>query len=296
MIRLGFQKMQDVQIRHEIKSPLRYPGGKSKAIKQILPRIPKFKEYREPFLGGGSVFASIKQRVSKDIPFWINDLNYDVYCFWFHVKENGVKLVNEVQRIKEKYTDGRVLFSYFRNEETEWTDFERAVRFFVLNRITFSGTVDAGGYSKAAFRSRFTQSSIDRLGKLSNLMTNVKVTPNDYQDIVLAKGEEVFLFLDPPYFSTTESRLYGKNGSLHTAFDHERFAKVMKKCKHKWLITYDDCPQVRDSFNFAHIEEWSLQYGMNNYQQDSAKRGRELFISNYTYELPADKYYQKTLV
>ena len=280
---------------HEIKSPLRYPGGKSKALDQILPRVPNFKEYREPFIGGGSVFASIKQRASKEIPFWINDLNYDVYCFWFQVKENGVRLVTEVQRIKDESTDGKELFNHFRNEEIEWDDFERAVRFFVLNRITFSGTVDAGGYSKEAFRRRFTQSSIDRLGRLSKLMTNVKVTPHDYQDVVLAKGEDVFVFLDPPYYSTTDSRLYGKNGSLHTIFNHERFAKVMKQCKHSWLITYDDCPQIRDLFAFANIEEWTLQYGMNNYQQDTAKRGRELFISNYSYEKTGDKYYQETL-
>ena len=43
------------------KSPLRYPGGKSKALKQILPIIPSFKEFREPMVGGGSVFFALKQ-------------------------------------------------------------------------------------------------------------------------------------------------------------------------------------------------------------------------------------------
>jgi len=45
-----------------IKSPLRYPGGKSKAIKQISKLIPSFDEFREPFIGGGSVFIYLKQR------------------------------------------------------------------------------------------------------------------------------------------------------------------------------------------------------------------------------------------
>jgi DNA adenine methylase len=45
-----------------IKSPLRYPGGKSKAIDQIAEYIPdSFSEYREPFVGGGSVFIYLKQ-------------------------------------------------------------------------------------------------------------------------------------------------------------------------------------------------------------------------------------------
>ena len=77
--------------------------------------------------------------------------------------------------------------------------------------------------------------------------------------------------------------LYGKNGDLHTDFDHERFAEVMKSCDHKWLITYDDCEMIRDLFNFANIKPWSLQYGMNNYKQDNAGVGNELFIANYSF-------------
>ncbi len=89
------------------------------------------------------------------------------------------------------------------------------------------------------------------------------------------------MFLDPPYFSTTKSKLYGKKGDLHINFDHARFAKVMKNVKHKWLITYDDCPEVRDLFSFAHIKTFELQYGMNNYKQKTAGKGKEIIITNY---------------
>jgi len=83
-------------------------------------------------------------------------------------------------------------------------------------------------------------------------------------------------YRDPPYYSTTSSKLYGKRGHLHTSFDHQRLAENMKKCKHLWLITYDDCEEVRRLFSFAYIYSWELQYGM------SAKKGKELFITNYT--------------
>jgi len=49
-------------VQTKVKSPLRYPGGKSRALKHILPIIPKFDEFREPFLGGGSVFLALKQK------------------------------------------------------------------------------------------------------------------------------------------------------------------------------------------------------------------------------------------
>jgi len=57
----------------------------------------------------------------------------------------------------------------------------------------------------------------------------------------------------------------------------------MKKCKHKWLITYDDSPEVRKLFSFAEgrIIKFQLQYGMNNFKQRHAEKGKELFIMNY---------------
>jgi DNA adenine methylase len=264
----------------KIKSPLRYPGGKTRAIKYIEPLVPKYLEYREPFVGGGSVFTHLKQKYHAN-KYWINDLNYDLYLFWKYAKDENRRLVTEVRSIKEEWTDGRKLFDYYKGNWNEFSDFDRAVRFFVLNRITFSGTIDSGGYSKQSFERRFTESSIDRLAKLDILLKNTRITNLDYEKVVKEPGEKVFIFLDPPYYSTTASRLYGKNGDLHTSFDHKRFSNVMKKCNHKWLITYDDCNEIRNLFSFAEIIPWSLQYGMNNYGQDSAGKGKELFITNY---------------
>ncbi|MEO1673335.1 MAG: DNA adenine methylase, partial [Cyanobacteria bacterium J06631_2] len=48
-----------------------------------------------------------------------------------------------------------------------------------------------------------------------------------------------------------------------------------------WLITYDDCPRVRSNFQSSHIDEWEVQYGMNNYKKKTAAKGKELFIANY---------------
>jgi len=103
----------------------------------------------------------------------------------------------------------------------------------------------------------------------------------DYEELLKKEGENVFVFLDPPYFSATKSALYGKNGHLHKSFDHKRFAENMKNCRHKWLITYDDSEYVRHLFSFAHITPWNLTYGMRNITEQSDQIGKELFISNY---------------
>lgn len=266
-----------------IKSPLRYPGGKSRAIKKILPHFPeKIQDYREPFIGGGSLFFVIQQQQRLALKTtWINDLNHDLYCFWLYAQQDMPKLVTAVKTIKETYHDGRQLFAELTQPEKTLSEFERAVRFFVLNRITFSGTVESGGYSQQAFEQRFTESSIQRLQQISPFLTEVKITNLDYQAIINAPGDEVFVFLDPPYWKATKSKLYGKKGDLHTTFDHEQFAQMMEACPHRWLITYDDSPKIRDLFGFAKIVEWDLQYGMNNYRQGRAAKGQELMIKNY---------------
>ena len=277
-------------MRKLAKSPLRYPGGKSRALKQILPLIPlNISEFREPFVGGGSVFFAIRNLFQDRIKsYWINDLNYDLYCFWKQTRDNNPDLVEALTETHATTTDGRALFEELTQSKDQLhqnrdllCEFQRAVRFFVLNRITFSGVVDSGGYSQSAYEKRFTESSIERVKNISPHLSGVKITNTDYTDALSQNGEDVFIFLDPPYWKATESKLYGVRGELHATFDHTRFAENMRQCTHKWLITYDDSPVIKELFNFAEIQEWTLQYGMNNYRKASAARGKELFIKNY---------------
>jgi DNA adenine methylase len=269
-----------VKLKPMIKSPLRYPGGKSKALPQIIQYLPlQFSEYREPFVGGGSLFIYLQQ-IDPQLKIWINDLNQDLASFWHISQSNLENLVAEVRSLKASTADGKLLFQAL-VQASPLSDFDRAVRFFVLNRITFSGTVDCGGYSQQAFQRRFTDSSINRLSQLGAVLEKVRITNFDYGEVIDAPGEDVFIFLDPPYLAATASRLYGKRGDLHVTFDHQQFAERLKQCSHQWLVTYDDSPEIRENFSFAHIYDWELQYGMNNYRQQSAAKGKELLITNY---------------
>lgn len=263
-----------------IKSPLRYPGGKSRAIDLIAKLIPEFDEYREPFLGGGSIFVYLKQ-LYPNKKFWINDIYSELYKFWEVSQNNINSLVDQINTWKVKYQNGKELYNYLRSNKDKFNDIQIAGAFFVFNRITFSGTTESGGYSNQAFLNRFTESSIQRLKDLSKLLPNTRITNLDYQTAIEETGDNVFIFLDPPYFSATKSALYGKNGNLHKQFVHERFAEVMRNCKHKWLITYDDSQFIRNKFHFANVIPFKLIYGMRNQTIHSNQKGHEIFISNF---------------
>ena len=153
-----------------IKSPLRYPGGKSRALKRILSLIPEFDEYREPMVGGGSVFFALKQKYPEK-KYWINDKNKDLYLFWKYCKKDPDGLIEEIKNYQKMFnkrdrptnSEGKKLYHYLISNKNNLTEKQRGARFFILNRITFSGIGETGGYSKQAFKKRFTESSIERI-------------------------------------------------------------------------------------------------------------------------------------
>ncbi|ERN43206.1 site-specific DNA methylase [Rubidibacter lacunae KORDI 51-2] len=266
---------------YKIKSPLRYPGGKSKAISRLSQYIPPFQELREPFFGGGSVSFYCAQ-IFPNTKLKASDINYDLYCFWEQLSVDPDPLIEHVWDVKFKCDNGRALYQELcGRRDSDLSDLQRAVDFFILNRITFSGTIDSGGYSEKAFQSRFTTSSIERLEKAKEIARQISFHHADYHQLLCEPGYDVFLFLDPPYYSATKSKLYGKKGDLHMHFDHQRFFEELVNCKHRWLVTYDNSEYIRELYADFYQLEWELQYGMNNYKKTTAARGKELLIANF---------------
>ncbi len=269
-------------LRPLAKSPLRYPGGKARALKTLIPLIPEFSEFREPFFGGGSVLLALKQLFPKK-RYWANDLNEDVFSFWKSLRDNSAELIGEIKDLKSTSLDGRELFTKLRKLEAT-SDMTRAIRFFVLNRVTFSGTIESGGYSQQAFDKRFTASSVARLSPISKVLPSTTLTNLDYEVVLREPGKNVFIFLDPPYLTATKSKLYGKGGLLHLDFDHERFVRNIVECKHKWMITYDDSQEVRDLFvkiPGIYFFAWEQHYAMGSHGKNPSSKGQELVITNY---------------
>lgn len=268
-----------------VRSPLRYPGGKQKAIASISAMLPKgCEEYREPMLGGGSAFFHARS-IGLAKHYWLNDLFRELYCFWKTVQDDELceRLCEELHQLRNSFSSVEEIKDYFLSQRHRRpkSEFETAKLFFFFNRVTFSGTTKAGGFSEAAAINRFTASSIERLRPLPAALSNVRITNTDFKDIVTADGADVFMFIDPPY--VTAQRLYGPKGELHQ-FDHEQLAHLLRKTQHRFLITYDDCDDVRRLYNWrgVRVVPWSLQYGMNNCNNENlSKLGAEVFVLNY---------------
>jgi DNA adenine methylase len=244
---------------------------------------PSAVEYREPMVGAGHVFVYAKQREYAQ-KYWISDLYPELMAFWFTVQDptESARLVNELHELLTSFQSVLEIKNYFqRRKSMHYAEtFDQAFQFFFNNRVTFSGTTDAGGFSPSSAEKRFTQSSIERIKPLANLLEGTRITNLDFEAVIQEHGQDVFLFLDPPHFRF--SKIYGEKGSL-SQFDHPKLAELLKTTTHKFLITLNDCREVRELYSWANIKDnWDLPYGMTNCNAShQPKRGNELLIFNY---------------
>ena len=107
-----------------LKTPLRYPGGKSKATTKMAPYFPpknNVKHYREPFLVGGSVALWMTQNYNLE-SVWVNDLYWPLYNFWIHLRDRGEQLSNALHETKTNFNTvdkARELFEQSKKELSE---------------------------------------------------------------------------------------------------------------------------------------------------------------------------------
>lgn len=275
-----------------VKSPLTYPGSKIWAIDKILPLVPRFEEYREPFVGGLNVFLAIKQDRGNNKRYWINDLYTTLYNFYLQIQQNPDVVIDQVLKWKNEFQyKGRQLQQFLKINAHTFNGIQKAAAYFTWNLTSFSGF--GRGFSESNFNKKFNDDRIRRLTKISELLQGISITNLDYQKIVEAPPDgidedNIFLFADPPYYNVISAELYGKKGDLHRYFDHQRFANVMRKCKYPFLITYDNSNTIKRLFDWANIVEWELTYTSRR-----VKTGKELFISNMDINNIKDK--QKTI-
>jgi DNA adenine methylase len=274
-----------------LKTPLRYPGGKSRAVKYLIPRMPKdIVEYREPFLGGGSVAIAFSKEY-PDIPVWVNDLYEPLANFWQQLQANGESLKDELLKLKEKHPDpttANVLFleaKEYLNEDKRKTDpFHRAVSFWVINKCSFSGLTESSSFSKQASDHNFTVRGIENLPYYSEIIKDWKITCGPYWDMMMTPAPvNTFWFLDPPY--DIKDNLYGKKGELHKGFNHEEFHGWMTQgnVKDRWMITYNTNPTLMDWYKDYYQTKWDLTYTMRSvgdYMNEQKDRA-ELLITSY---------------
>jgi len=266
-------------------SPFRYPGGKFYALKHIMPFIAcvPHDEYREPFVGGGSVFfGKTKAQIS-----WINDLNtriINVYNFITN-DDNRAKLVeiltNEIAT-KSRHKEIKDLVPS--------SIFEQVFQTYYLNRTSYSGIINAPAWGYSDGKSSPPQNWGSFLNKAAEKLKNTKITNLDFEAVVKTPSKQkVLMYLDPPYYYADQKRAYEKS---FTVTEHIRLAAALRNTNFYFCLSYDDCAEIRQLYDWANIYEVSWLYNTKNCKRIKRKKGQEVIITNYQV-FGSDKQYGK---
>ena len=261
--------VNDVPLRYA-RSPLRYPGGKSRAVPRILPLIPSdTKTICSPFVGGASIEIACAAR-------GMQVRGYDIFTplvdFWQSLLYNPTALAD---RVEKYYPLERVKFYRLQKRYITLTDsLERAAVFYALNRASFSGLTLSGGMSPG--HPRFTPASIEKLRKFD--IDDFTVNQSDYT-VSIASNPDAFLYLDPPY--KNGQKLYGIKGDTHEDFDHQTLKELLDQ-RGQWILSYNDCPEIRQLYKKYQILDTEWQYGMS-----ASKQSSEIVIVSHDLEVAA---------
>lgn len=272
--------------KQSIHSPFRYPGGKFYARKLILAHLPEHKSYCEPFCGGASIFFS-KPKVGQNR---LNDLDDELINCLKYIKDNVEDLISGLPHEASKD-----LHNHYKNHFKPKDDLERAIRWFYLNRISYSGIMKMQncywGYGEKY--SMPPKRWPIALRNASNKLQDVELSNLDFSDVFLELSNDYFLFVDPPYFNADQDKFYSQ---CFQKEDHYRLRDELKKLSDKgfsFLITYDNTIEVREMYEWCDIvgKEWTYTINRTDDQKNkkalidghkgSRKAGREIFITNY---------------
>ena len=269
-----------------LKTPLRYPGGKSRACTKMDPYFPdlrEFKEFREPFLGGGSVAIHITKKYPH-LTIWVNDLYEPLVNFWQQLQMFGTEMKNDLLQLKSRHCEpvsAKFLFQESKTYLEVGNDaYWKALSFYVVNKCSFSGLTESSSFSKQASDSNFSVRGIEKLPEYSMLISKWKISNYSY-DQLLTDDKDTFTYLDPPY--DIRDNLYGRKGSMHSRFDHDKFANDCARFTAPQLISYNSSQLVKERFKAYEVGEFDLTYTMRSvgeYMREQKER-KELLLFNY---------------
>lgn len=275
-------------------SPLRYPGGKGKIakfMKQLVKtNFDKLPVYVEPYAGGSELALTLLiEGYVKQV--WINDKDKGIHYFWDSILNHTEQFIQKIETTPINISTWKKQKSIYKNQD-KYTNLEVGFAVFYLNRCNFSGVIKGGPIGginqmgKWKIDARFNKEDlIKRIRKIAEFKENIKLYNKDTIDL-LEENEKTFkkclLYLDPPYFKKG-NQLYTNH---YKAKDHEKIAKCVQKLKGKWIVSYDNVPEIVNLYKFVkpqNIREFSISYSA---AEGKNRRGKEIMFFSENVNLP----------
>jgi DNA adenine methylase len=283
-----------------MKPLVKYRGGKSKEIPNLIKHIPPFSgRYIEPFFGGGALFFYLEPKRAI-----ISDINSKLISFYLGVKENFELLKMELSEIEKIYTINRKKFEDLKSKmpdkrvedqneafyyqmrdmfnELAEKQYSDALLYFFINKTAYSGMIRYN--SKGEFNvpyGRYANLNTSLVTKSHHkLLVNTEIYNSDYSEIFKMATEDDFMFLDPPY-----DCIFSDYGNLEykDGFDegsHIELATQYRQLKCKALMVIGRTPLTEKLYGDMIVDEYGKSYSVN-IRNRFKSAASHILVSNY---------------
>jgi len=250
---------------------LKWVGGKSRLLGQIVPHFPQGQlRYGEPFVGGGAVFFALKadQRLQHAV---LGDASADLVAGYQTLRDAPEALLSALWEHELEYlsadADGRAAMFYAirarHPAEFGLDAVERAARLLFLNRTCFNGLWREN--SRGQFNSphgRYDRPSLVQAGKMwkaHEALQQTQVVRADFRDWPRLAREQLldFVYLDPPYHPiSVTSSFNAYAGGGFSAVAQKELADVCGELDAmgvRWVLSNSDCALIRELYKRYNI-------------------------------------------
>lgn len=279
-----------------IVSIFRYPGGKARrsVCDWIISNAPPaFREYREPFVGGGGIFFSMR----RDVKRWVNDVHSGLVSVYLALRDRPTDFIAKCRAVEPERPDDELapagprggvrwnarlkrVFDSVAFDETA----DPAFRYFFCNRTVFGGRVNYALKSRLYFSnpSGWNIVATNALEEAAEALAGVRITCGDYRRLFQEPGEGVFVYADPPYMTnerlSRSSQLYEHGFSMS---DFLEFAIAVRDSPHKIAISFDNEEIARVLFPAPRFRILESAWKYSGTTDKVKRSGRELLVVNY---------------
>jgi len=283
-----------------MKTPIRYAGGKSKAIKQIYPFLENEDKIVSPFIGGGSLEVFLASQGKEVVGY---DLFDALVNFWQNLLNNNQELVNKLreinpnkevyERIKEillKWDKTQDMLSgwktdHYKREDKIVLDNVTAAAYYYFNHNTSYGPGYLGWASSVYLNDSKWGKMIENISNFN--LPDLSVNQGSFEEVIPKHSKDT-LYLDPPYYleKDADNKMFTgiypmRNIPVHhDGFNHELLRDLLRNHKGKFVLSYNNCETIREyysEFEF-YFPEWS--YSMGNGETRIGKNREEMGIGN----------------
>ncbi len=247
-----------------LRSPLKWPGGKRLMVKKILPQIPPHRVYVEPFVGAGHVYWA-KEPSEVEV---INDLDPELMKWYQDLKKRSRFSCNMTPN-KEKFHKIRE-----KPRPLSFCDYLHLLKFsYGGKKRTFSQSIAKNCLTQNDLSLCTVNKLAGNFDEFRDRLRYTRILKQDYRKILKKfDGSDTFFYLDPPFHEMLCPY-------VSCDVNPQQLANAVRTLKGKWLLSYNDHPDVRAAFKGYKIEKVRTKYSLD----ESIKEVPvvELLIRNY---------------